>query len=195
MEWTFPIVSAPKEDGSLWSRVNCGMMNAVTVPDCHPIQRIDKCIDLSGDELIISTLHTNSSYWLREVNDKDRDKTALTLHPYLHWFERKPFGLCIEPYTFQQSTDVILLLVKFQFALVYIWKILLYLQTVQTNKHFAFLRRTLAPSKCFRHVQCWEVQLFLWKHWLSWTCETEKQIEIRLTVPLMAFATCNPCGT
>lgn len=44
-EWSSPIDFEPKKDGSLKLWVYYQKLNAVTVRDYYPIQRMDECID------------------------------------------------------------------------------------------------------------------------------------------------------
>lgn len=81
--------------------------------------RMDRCIDLPGDELIFCTHDANSGFWKVEIDDTDCDKTDLASHHGLFSFSRMSFTLCNKPYPIQLTMDVVLS-VKWQFALVYL---------------------------------------------------------------------------
>ena len=51
-------------------------LNAVTKPDCFPLQRIDDMLDQPGKMKYFSTLDLASGYWQVKMSAMSREKTA-----------------------------------------------------------------------------------------------------------------------
>lgn len=94
-----------------------------------------------GEETVFSTLDANSGYWHVEVDPKDRDKTAFTSHHGLYRFRRIPLGLKNAPATFQRAVDILLMTVKWQFALVYLEDIVTFSTT--PRQHIEHTKKVL----------------------------------------------------
>lgn len=62
-EWALLIVYVPKKNGNFRFCVYYRQLDAVTVQDIYPIQRMDGCIDLCREEKIVSKLDGNSGNW------------------------------------------------------------------------------------------------------------------------------------
>lgn len=60
IEWTAPIVSAPKKYGNLRFCVICQKVNDVKRRESYPISWMDEYIDSFGEVAILSTLDVNS---------------------------------------------------------------------------------------------------------------------------------------
>lgn len=103
----YRIVFATKQDRSLRLSVDYLKRNALTVRDSYPLTSMDHCINVLGEVRIFSTLHTNSSSWHLEIDERDREKTASNSHHSLYKFVRMRFGLKNAPVTFQRATYVI----------------------------------------------------------------------------------------
>lgn len=141
IECTSPIVFAPRKDGSLRFYIYYRKSNAVTIRDSYPLPHMDECIDSLGDATVLSTLDANSGYWLIEIENGDRDKTAFTSHYALYLLVCMPFGLKNAIVTFQRAMDVVLASMKWQLALVYLDEIIAFLRT--PKEHIVHVRRTL----------------------------------------------------
>lgn len=117
-EWAAPIVFAPKKDGLLRFCGHCKKLNNLTCRDSYPLPRMDECIDLLWRSIVFGTLNTNSVYWQEEIDEEDRDETVFTSYHGLYHFVCMPCKLENDPRKFQQITDVIVALVKWQSVLV-----------------------------------------------------------------------------
>lgn len=101
--------------------------------DSYPIPLMGKFINLLGKASFFSTLDANSEYWQIEINDANKDKTAITSYHSLCRFVRMPFGLCNAPGTFQRAMDVILSSTEWQFALVFLNDNVVFSETAQQH--------------------------------------------------------------
>lgn len=128
-EWVAPIVFAPMKDRSLRFWLHYRKLNNLTRRNPYPIPRMDQCIDSLGEATVFSTLNANSGYWQVEIEEHYRNKTPFPSHHNLCSFVRMPFGLKNAPGTFQQTMDVIVACVNWQFALVYLEDIVIFLKT------------------------------------------------------------------
>ena len=134
-EWASPVVFVPKKDGTMRFCLDYRKLNAVTVRDSYPLQRMDEFIDSLGDATVFTTLDCNSRYWQVEITEEDLDKTTFASHSGLYRFLRMPFGLKNAPATFQRAVDIILSRVKWETALVYLDDVIVYSRTV--TEHMA----------------------------------------------------------
>lgn len=124
--WASLTVFAPKKVGPLYFCADYKNLNAVTVCDSFPLHRMKNCIGFLGDEAVPSTLDAGRGYWQVKVEETDRDKMAFTSHNGLYRIPQMSFDLKNAPETIQRAMDVILLLVKWQLALVYIDNIVVF---------------------------------------------------------------------
>lgn len=83
MEWTAPIVFAPKTDETLRFFVDYKKLNAVTKRDSYPISRMYACMDFLGEVAIFLTMDSNSEYW-QKIEKSVQDETIFMSHHGLH---------------------------------------------------------------------------------------------------------------
>lgn len=65
-------------------------------------------------------MYLKTGYWHIEMDQRDREKTALITPDGLYEFMVMRFGLCTEPVTFQRVGDTVLAGLKWHTCLVYI---------------------------------------------------------------------------
>lgn len=131
-----PNVYLTKKDGWVRFCVDCRRFNAVIERDSYTIPERDECIALLSMAQMLSTIDTNSEYWQIETNGKNVCKTAFVTHHELFKYTRMIFGLKNSPATLWCPMDVILALVKWQNALVYIDDIIFFSKTPEEQlKH------------------------------------------------------------
>lgn len=94
---------------------------------------MDECIFSLGEAEVFSTLNANSSYWQAEVKETNRNKTAFTSYHGLHRFVQMLSGLKNIPGTFQWAMEVIMSLVKWQSALVYLDDIVVFSRSLRNQ--------------------------------------------------------------
>lgn len=113
---------ARNKGGPLRSWVDYRGVNAVTTRESYPIQQMDECIKYFGDANGFSSLDATAGYWQTEMDEDGTNKTAFVTYDGLLRYRRMTFSLKNAPATVQQAMDVILAMLKWQFALVYFFK-------------------------------------------------------------------------
>lgn len=109
---------------------------------------------------IFSTLSASSGYWQIEIDERDCDKTTFTSYHWLYRFICRLFVRKSALSTFQHAMDVILLTVNWQFALIYLYDIVMLSKSVSNNlsRHCLVLGllsdagMSLKLKKCFIFV-------------------------------------------
>lgn len=98
--WSSPCLLDTKSDGSSRFCTDFHKVNAVTVPDAHPLPLIDDCIDDIGPATYISKLDMLKGYWQVLLTPQASDISAfVTPDRFLH-YTVMPFGMCNAPATF-----------------------------------------------------------------------------------------------
>lgn len=139
-EWAPPIVFAPKTDSTSRFYLGYKKLNEVTVRDSYPIPRREESIYYMGYVTILSTVDGNSGYWKVEIAKRNIEKIEFVSHHGLLKLIGILFGLKNASGTVQHAMDIILLVVHWQFALVYL------------NDTVMFLKKLEAHIKHVRHV-------------------------------------------
>lgn len=119
-EWAVPIKFSPKKDIPLRFCVYYRDLNAATVRDFSLKPRMDECIDSLREALVFSTLDASCTCCKFEIDDSHRNEIYFTLNHGLYIFAKFSFGLPNAPCTFHGTMDVIVSLVKWQFAPVFL---------------------------------------------------------------------------
>ena len=103
-----PFVQVNKKNGTTRFCVDYRKLNNVTIKDAYPLPRIDDSLAQLSGMIYFSTLDLNSGYWLLEVAEHDREKTAFATRKGLYNFKGMPFGLCNAPATFERLMESVL---------------------------------------------------------------------------------------
>ncbi|KAI8485080.1 hypothetical protein Bbelb_371860 [Branchiostoma belcheri] len=154
--WASPVVIVTKKDGTPRFCVDFRKLNSVTVPDAHPLPRIDDTIDALAGSYYFSTLDMKSAYWQVPVHPADRHKTAFCTAEGLWQFKVLPFGLSNSAATYQRLVQLILAGVGWDVCLAYLDDIIVFTPTFDEHLHtlqevFTRLRQAglkLHPAKC-----------------------------------------------
>ena len=77
--WSSPTVLVPKKDGSMRFCIDYRKLNAVTVPDSHPLPRIDDTLSVLGGSKWFSTLDLETGYHQISIKTSDRPLTAFSI--------------------------------------------------------------------------------------------------------------------
>lgn len=116
--------------------VDCRKPKNPTRRDSYHILIMNVCTDLVGDATVFSTQDANDGYWQAKIEGVDRNETAFTCHHGIYRFVRMPSSLKYAPGTFQQTTDVTLESVKWQYAFVYLDGIVVFSESPERHiKH------------------------------------------------------------
>lgn len=116
---------ASRNGASLRFSVEHQKFNRSANRDTYPIPRIDECIEFLEEIEIFSTLNVNSAYFQVEVDEVDQKMTCTSPHG-LYRFPRMSCGLNVSMETFRQAMIVIPSLVKWQYELVCLDRIVVF---------------------------------------------------------------------
>ena len=133
--WCSPAVLVPKCDGSTRFCIDYRRLNAVTLPDSHPLPRIDDTLSALDGAKWFSTLDLRSGYHQLEILPQDRPLTALTIPGSGLWqFRVLPFGLINAPSVFERVLERLMAGMTYVTLLIYLDDIIVYSKTFETHK-------------------------------------------------------------
>ena len=142
--WSSPMVLVRKKDGSLRLCCDFRRLNKKTVPDKHPLPRVQASLDSLGGNKWFSVLDQSRAYYQGYVSEEDRHKTAFITPWGLYQWVRIPFGLTNAPATFQRYMEETVHDFRDKFAIPYLDDVIVY--SGSFDDHLLHLEKVL--QKC-----------------------------------------------
>ena len=128
--WCAPAVLVPKRDGTTRFCIDYRRLNQLTIPDSHPLPRIDDTLEALGGSKWFSTLDLKSGFHQVSIAEEDRPKTAFSIPGSGLWQWRVlPFGLINSPSVFERLMERV-------FAGLTFLILLIYLDSLVVQSHF-----------------------------------------------------------
>lgn len=106
--WSSPCLLVKKPDGSFRFCTDYRKVNAVTVPDCYPLPRMEDCVDSIGSARFVSKLDLLKGYWQVPLTPQASDISAFVTPDCFLQYQVMAFGLRNAPATFQRLIQIVL---------------------------------------------------------------------------------------
>ena len=144
--WSAPAVLVPKHDGTTRFCIDYRRLNQLTIPNSHPLPRIDDTLDALGGSSWFFTLDLKSGFHQVSIAEEDRPKTAFSIPGSGLWQWRVlPFGLINSPSVFERLMERVFAGLTFLILLIYLDDIIVYSKTFE--EHLENLRTVLERLK------------------------------------------------
>ncbi|GJP61631.1 hypothetical protein CLOP_g18773, partial [Closterium sp. NIES-67] len=133
--WAAPILFTPtvKKGWGLRMCIDYYALNAATVKNRFPLQRVEDLLNVVQGARIFSKFDLHSEYHQIRVVPEDRDKTAFRTKQGLYEFRVLPFGLTNTLAMFQMRMNSVLAEFIGSFVVVYLNDILVYSRTPEEH--------------------------------------------------------------
>lgn len=106
--WSSPCLLVPKSDGTVRFCTDYRKVNAVTVPDCFPLPRMEDCVDNLGSACYVSKLDLLKGYWQVPLTARASDISAFVTPDSFLQYSVMAFGMRNAPATFQRLINIVL---------------------------------------------------------------------------------------
>ncbi|XP_048035833.1 uncharacterized protein LOC125261281 [Megalobrama amblycephala] len=106
--WSSPCLLVQKSDGTARFCTDYRRVNAVTVPDCFPMPRIEDCVDSVGSAKFVSKLDLLKGYWQVPLTPRASEISAFVTPDCFLQYRVMAFGLRNAAATFQRLVNLVL---------------------------------------------------------------------------------------
>lgn len=106
--WSSPCLLVEKSDHTPRFCTDLRKVNSVTKPDCHPLPRLDDCIDRVGSAMFVTKLDLLKGYWQVPLTERAREISAFVTPDDFCQYTVMAFGMRNAPATFQRLVNKVL---------------------------------------------------------------------------------------
>lgn len=106
--WSSPCLLVQKSDGTARFCTDYRRVNAVTVPDCFPMPRMEDCVDSVGSARFVSKLDLLKGYWQVPLTPRASEISAFVTPDCFLQYKVMAFGLRNAAATFQRLVNLVL---------------------------------------------------------------------------------------
>ncbi len=106
--WSSPCLLVQKSDGTARFCTDYRRVNAVTVPDCFPMPRMEDCVDSIGSARFVSKLDLLKGYWQVPLTPRASEISAFVTPDRFLQYKVMAFGLRNAAATFQRLVNLVL---------------------------------------------------------------------------------------
>ena len=143
--WSSPLVLVRKKDGKLRLCCDFRKLNSKTIPDKHPLPKVQSSLDSLGGNSYFTVLDQTRAYYQGFIEEKDRQKTAFVTPWGLYEWNRIPFGLMNAPACFQRHMEETIHDFRDKFAIPYLDDVIVYSKTFE--EHLQHVSEVLTKLK------------------------------------------------